>query len=298
VLAGIGCARASRAEPAAVTLVRLTDHPALRDVLLEGGAVRVAGGPAEPTRVEVVVTAAAASAAIPLHRATMLAPPPGTALDAGWAGEVHVAVRRGITSLLSIDVPGGGPPADLVELVPAPAGTPPIAWDVVPEQSSEPAEYPMESDYQMLARLVNRIAEPEVRTAYLQAVLAGAGPRDQWAPDHVRAIRSFVGQFWRCPWDGRTEPGPWREALSRILNALDAGASRGDLPRPEQWFGDGPWPKFDRDALGRLVMTHLPVDFDDVALEYRLLLPVGSILVPGGVVVLDEAPLDGGFVLA
>lgn len=283
-------------EPAATLLQRLTDDPLLRDVLLDGGALRVLGVEGEPTRVQLEVRSDTGPAAA--IRGGMLLE--GRIPGPRWAADVARALRDDVECLL----PGG------LRVLASPEPRP-FGWTVEEHASDNPRA--TEGTWHVLAReLRPRLEDGHAREADFlrEEVLVPSWYQHDDKFDHSLAERLFTAHGWRCPWpatDGQR--GAWRVAALDLLGDEMRGERVSPDERVASWSrpGEGdarraPRITFDLSPRPRargLQLRYSGDPEDDEVLRWRLLLPLGT-TVNARTLYLDRgarSQLDRGLVL-
>lgn len=292
--AGIGEPRLE--EPAAVALWRMTDEPLLRDLLMEGGGLSVTGGPGEPTTVRLEVHGLAERDPIAAYRAQGVLGPielPGSELSRRLAEVIRNDIRTDITWGLAIE-----------------AAREAVDWTVeaLPIAEARPEGH-SEGTWQRLLAIKDRVDEDNQRRKFDEEItvpsrgrLTGDPARPYSNPDHDLAERRFMCVAWRCPWSaGQVES--WRYAMvallpTELLGKRTSPAERVGSWRAE-WRGEG---RFEyRESPGRSSeVVHPATATPDEVLQWRLLMPLGTVFTPRATLRLDDclSRLDHGYAVA
>jgi hypothetical protein len=275
-------------EPTAISLWRLTNDPAVRDILIEGGWLDFIGEEARPTRARLHVMGLDSADPIQAYRARTIFHPE-QAPGASWARAAASALARDLTELLPLGV-------DVL-----PAHGKPVSTTVSTTRSYEPSNLEQGS-WQRLELLKDELVEKRHRQSFDENVLWPSRSRGSAPPDHDLAERLFLANYWRVPWTANTDRGPWRYALLDLLRWELGGIDHAPRERVQSWSDEG-WPWIEEAVSDKmLVVVHrpLPLMSEEDLQIWRLLLPVGAVLKPGGTIRLDDVSsrLDRGFALA
>lgn len=274
-------------EPVAVTLQRLADEPALRDILLDGGALCVEESEGEATRIvldvrppEKGITAAIRSRVI-LGDPVLLADlPPG-------AKELALELRRDIEAI----VPGGRIREAKGEGV---------DWSVPQTDERDIAEAggvtEMKGYWHHLFALRQHVTDRAGDSSPLwNIVLRHSAPDGKY--NHPYVLDLFSLNFWRQPWGRPAQATAWNQAVGDLLARELVGKPETPQERSERrWEG--------RHTLTQLE-DHVVVAYGgDLALsdvlEWRLLYPLGTVIYARSLLLDQErrSRLDSELVLA
>jgi hypothetical protein len=277
-------------QAAAVILWWLSNDPFLRDFLAEGTALLLAASPGTPSRVRLAVPAGVS--ALARYRAVTLFGDRWAGWPV-WAAGISERLAQDAAELAATLRVRPTPPGP-VEFVAVPAELPVSVeqLDVPTRGSSVPdlrayvsTADSWEGSWNLLEALVERLPEGELRDLAFDAVVRPSGPRDMWAPDHALAEEAFEAHYWG--YFGGGDVGPWRSALVKVVRAV--AQSCGELPTDQRLGLSGDSiPRLTRDAAGRWRLTYPPETDEAELARWRLLLPLGTVFEPGGVVVLDD----------
>jgi hypothetical protein len=278
----------SETEPTAISLGRMVDDPLLRDILMEGGAVRVTAG--ADRRTGLALDLCVSPSPMAAVRAAFLrseSPPPPP-----WANELAVQVRRDLETLF---------PDHPIQAVESP-----VDWRL-PEPTVAQGLVNQPWGWAVLERLRDQVAlEDEMAGRHLYAnVLQPTNVGAQYNND--RALELYLARFWRQPW---SEASPaWRHAY-RDVHWKAFGPPDLSTPTPET-------PEVRRALLGDVeqwarVFSHTLVgqaparirfrgapDADQM-LHWRLVYPLGTafeaqtLVLDGG----ERSRLDAGYLVA
>jgi hypothetical protein len=289
-------------QAAAVILWRIANDPALRDVLIDGAGLLVGGSPGARTHFRLAVPDVEEQLAA-YRRAMLLGDTwPGRPY---WAEAVSSRLRADVAELgcrfrtqadaagptTFADLPSGALPLSVERLTVATGGA-----RVPALRPFRPAQFPPTGSWQWFDAVAARLPAGELRDRYLAEVSIPGRARSGWAPDHDRTEAAFENECWG--WFG--PPGgqeAWRAVMVEVVRWVAAG---GAVPVERRVAPSA-------DTSPRLIateggwrLTHRPDASDLDRARWRLVLPPGSILEPGGAVVLDDPTggLDRGYWLA
>jgi hypothetical protein len=284
-------------EPAAVTVGRLVDDPLLRDVFLDGGAIRVNSAEGQPTTLTLQVHAAKQPGGA--YRACAILDPDG--VDGPEWGRIAL---RGIRDDVYGLVNGGW------EIVPAESSSGPLAWKLQPLRPYRPGGH--DGTWGQIQRLHENLQlRPDWRDIFEHRVLLPTRERAgiESPPDNDLAELLFMHDAWRCPWTDDLEEPAWRHAMLEFLRDGFRAASLAPEERIASWnesymrHSDVQSFKFvysRRLSDSAVLLRYSGSPNDARVLTWRLLLPLGTV-VNARTMLLDRAErsqLDRGFVLA
>lgn len=283
-----------REEVVNVILTRLLDDPLLRDIFLDGGAIRVRGEEGDPTSVLLELCGSGGPAAA--YRARTILEPDSLSGPA-WGRELAHVVRGDVESL----IPGGLPIADSVSASP-------VRWHIpcLRDRRNSGARVGM---WDKLLDLRDRLGVSTVEAKDFDELILqpsrGLADPDSF-PDHDLAENLFIANAWRCPWTDDPDDKAWRHAMLQVLRDDELA---GHYPTPEERIDA--WNEATRSEGRRsfssrrqkdgvLVLRYSGMPDAKKVLQWRLLLPLGTI-VNARTLYLDvsgRSRLDSGFVLA
>jgi hypothetical protein len=244
---------------------QLVDEDLIRDLLMDGGSVEVLDHPTEATRLRLCCHAGSGTWA--RYRADFFTSPERISTSPEF-----VTLAKNIRQDLERLSPG-------LEVDTRPDA---LDWDSVELDPFTPDAIPLGS-WQRIDSLRALLGPAQADMLYRDVLLPSAA-RVGTTPDHDMAERLFVEQYWRCPWATGAPPGPWRAAVMALVrNAPRFGFDARDLARgyseiaPGDVTPDGP----------RWRVAHQWTS-PGRTLEWRLLLPLGSIFQPRGTIRFDR----------
>ncbi|HEY3836636.1 MAG TPA: hypothetical protein VGL72_08690, partial [Bryobacteraceae bacterium] len=286
------CESDAALEPTCAAMVRVGDDPLLRDFLLDGAALRVAGGDGEPSRVQLHVSAGGETAAS--FRTRFILSP--EAIVPLWGTELAHAVRDDVMRLL----PEG---LDIVQ------GQYNGEWELH-EPGAFVAPGPLYGTLDSFRRLRDELLgeSREVLVSFDEKVVYPAEPPPEFkSPDSTLAERRFMHYCWRRPWSGDDEIATlgdaWHMAMLEMIDPEYYGQHLTAEQRISKWNEE--FMSVTRYFLGsrnkedRFVVRHAGKGGAEEILKWRLLLPIGSI-VAARTILLDHpvrSVLDSVFVL-
>lgn len=263
--------------PAAVELWRLCDESCYRDMLIEGGALRLSSEDDEPTAVSLEMYAGPADHAarwrwdFVMDGRKEMGPP--------WIESLRRAFRSDIRE------PRPGITVALTEADSTAEGH----WEVAAYAWRKVDYAPREGSWNLIQSLLGKLAAGSDGGADGQAsvadlILGPARAAAGYAPNHAYAEQLFMKHLWQSPWpaasDGEWQTRCWREVMMGLVRELTSGD--GKLCRPEDRveFEDV---GLDKDESGRYVLTYDAGAGDEAVTRervytWRLLLPLGSVI--------------------
>jgi hypothetical protein len=262
-------------EPAGVTLWRLQDEPLLRDVLLDGGALRLVGDPGGPTALRLDVAGRHDGDATAAYRARFF-----LAADRGAGPPALKAAALAVAADVRALAPGG------VRVAPAAA---PTSWavDATTIAPYDPAG-PAEGTWQQLDATARALVARPDRAFIDRHVLRPSEARAGGNPDHDQAERRWAVHLARS---ADPDDAIWRRAFFPALLTYLRSADR---PPPEARVA-GEAARLRAEAVaGSWRCVHDRQVADDELTRWRLLFPLGACFYaesPGEVV--SPAGLDG-----
>ena len=299
----------------AVRIWQVLNEPLLRDLLLDGGGIRVTNEEGRPT-----------SLILNLHEGH----PPGARyraraiLDPGgvdgpvWSHALLKTIREDIEGLVpegwQIERSGASPD-DAVQqedetVRPSKRDwDEPVNWRIHPFRPYRPGGY--DGTWYQFRKLREKIAgSPEASHTLEERVLLPTRERADAdsPPDNDLAEQLFVHYAWRCPWSGQPDEISWRYAMLEILRDELLGHSPMAEFRVDRWnehSDSDAGTKFKfvhsrRDSDRAFLLRYSGAPDDDYVLKWRLLLPLGTVI-NARTLFLDcgaRSHLDREFVLA
>jgi len=286
--------------PVALTMVGLSDHVRIRDVLMDGGSLKWTNDEGKPTEIQLHVQSDGPAAGAgyryrTLTRSDHVNGPSG-------ARELAIVVADDIRALL----PDGG-----LEFI---AANDRSNWSIhTPARETVDGVYE-EGSWAFLNRLHDCVEKGDSSNVFWDRILRPATPRIGDAfPDHNKAELLFMQLVWRCPWPYFKGPwlDCWRRAFRRILMTELSGKSPTAEERVEGWNQErisSPRPVFvsSRSSSGPyfsrnvFVIKYAGEPDDDEIASWRLELPWRSVVKARTIILNNKrrSQLDMGFVLA
>ncbi len=276
-------------EPTALVLWRLEHDPFLRDFLLEGGLLDFSCAESQPTFLLLEVSRETGGDPVAAYRA-LFALEPAQVPGPSWASKVATALAGDLRSLedSGVDVRARRRPAEAGMMLPAERG---YQASALPEGS-----------WQRFYEYEKGIHGKDDRIKFHERVLWPSRARGSTPPDHDLAERLFIANYWRSPWSPSRDRGAWRYAMLDLLRWELVGLKATPSARVESWgvMEEG-WPWIEKGSSDTMpLVVHRPDMDRDELRQWRLLLPVGSVLKEGGTIRLNDvlSRLNRGFVLA
>jgi hypothetical protein len=276
-------------EPVAVHLQRLTDEPLLRDLLLDGGSLRVADDEGAATAVHLTVNTAGAGwvasrAELVLH---------GRLPGPSWAVHIAQAIRDDVRARVTAVLPA----SDRSQ------------WTLDSEASNNMV--PWKGSWHRLARSVLPALEKsrgDTGEFFRTNILDPALSYHTETFDHYLSETLFIAYAWRCPWAASgADQKAWRRATLDLLDREFDGRHPSAHERVREWNDEARQvaPRRMAFVADAAPPPHMRVRYtgdpdDEEVLYRRLLLPIGTVL-NARTIYLDKAlrsQLDRGLVLA
>lgn len=279
-------------EPTATRLQRLADDPIVRDVLMDGGSLRLIGDEGRPTQIQVEIW----QKGDPVVEARAKCMLDGALPGPEWAQPVCRAIRADLERVVE--------PA----AIQAATYSEPVQWQIAEPPSPNPVK--VEGSWHFFQRTMKaQLEKTDAATAesLQEVVLIPASSAIERTFDHSMAERMFMSAAWRCPWSASE---PERDGWHRALLELMHDELSGQRKLPEQRVSD--WNR-SRSGEARSIeyliqndsQSHWHVRYsgdprESEVLSNRLLLPLGAIL-NARTLHLDQgarSQVDAGLVLA
>jgi hypothetical protein len=274
----------SRDEPAAITIQRLVDDPALRDLFLDGGQLRFDVRDDGAMDVSLAVFA---SNALSKFRASVAR---GVADSWDWVIPLIASIAADVRSI----VPGGMVgTADV-----------PLSWSVEGDEasSSRTESQPgaeiwteLEGTWHKIERIFKMLEmrDQDASRTLFELVLRPTAVMNTRV--HGRALDLYCSNFWRCP---ALASEVFRAAWGAVaLDLLNVNSSQYEM-LPEQW--ETAYRLQCERRQGRYFVTYAGHATEELIWRWRLLFPLGTVISPR-TLCLDSGErscLNSGYVLA
>ncbi len=278
--------QAPESAPAALSLWRFIDDPLVRDILEDGGCVRLLQEHDHRTAFALDFFAREASRATRTDgwrmtqflRFEALAHP-------DWARKLGEVLRQDLVEL-SAGFVRFGSSAQYVD------------WNTDSVRSKLDTGGPKQGMWQVFEKLMNALGNKRDAEAFRRLVLAQSWSSFTDVFDHDMAELLFNAHLFRCPWASEADQA-WRETIADLAQEINTGAMLSPTERARSW-NDLIWTEDERYAFGRLEYPASTRAHDVQRL--RLLYPLGTRFRERleRVLVLDteSGRLDDGFELA